>query len=583
MFASKFNFPLRQLSQCRVTPTAPRRRKAAPKKHATATRQHDDNRMDIDASCAPVASWASPGERSNPVSLEHNGVIQKYPAMDQNKTDLPAAAGAILTRKLVDSSEIVQQRTSPHVWQGIAHRVRRTGVLRLAMVGFSTLNGCGSRDPSPFCDVEFCWSRRMLDALSGHLHRVPQFTELRVFGSSSAKSAAHPSYFGYCTSSFVQHKADVVLFEAGTNMYDGKSHLEMLIPSFRKAAPHAALVLIFWAGVSKSSSEHEPTVSKHIPKYQRMVRDAADQFSVDAVFVNEALRHLAINSTACGTPKYEGRTWSARNGKDHHPNGHGHQLMGELVAHHLHRSLLVASSAARKHAAPDQDTSRPGRPSDISGGAILHETNLTVTDVCINSADALPVVNSTGNWTLVDEGGSGKGVKKLGWVSRSIGDTLDLAVAPPEEPAIACLPRDSSNACGSTTRCALARLGYLLSSQPGQGWISVSCHGACTCKCMQCTNLRSSKVAGDCRNNLACPPDRNISVTSLVEIAIAHRSQHEQQAQCVLRATNIPSAAAAGDASKAGHKGAMRGFPSKVRIDSLSWRGMRCEKAFAVG
>ena len=505
------------------------------------------------SSCSAVANWLSPLRSPLSASFSHNGMLQEYPPLSEPQLTLPATVGAILTSDIVDQERIAQWSGSPVAWQRVASRARHTNILRVVMLGFSTLNGCGSRDPSSTCDPALCWSRRMLDALTAHLQNTPQYAQVRIEVKAHARSAQHPTYFQHCTAeSFIPHATDLVIFEAGANMYDGKTHLERLLPAFRGAAPPAAVVLIFWARALSSG------VGRSIElKLETLVRRDAKALEADAIFVSEGLAQLSNHSGACGTPAYRIGTWVARDGHDHHPSGHGHHLMGEIVAHHLHRRLVASLANAEHRAARTSESASPhsGAPPSMEE------------EICINTAARLPVANASGDWTLVDEGG--KGVHKWGWVSRRVGDSLDLTVTPP--PRVA-----------STAVCATVRLGYLLSTHRGLGQMKLSCQGTCKCHGGLGGGLEW-RVNADCRGsgNLDCPADRNITVTDIEQFELTHRPSNASS--CVLRVTHIASPFNVAEAKRTGV--ALASLPSKVRIDSLGWTNAkpyyRCSKRVA--
>ena len=132
----------------------------------------------------------------------------------------------------------------------------------------------------------------MLDALTAHLENTPQYAQVRIEVKAHARSAQHPTYFQHCTAeSFIPHATDLVIFEAGANMYDGKTHLERLLPAFRGAAPHAAVVLIFWARALSSG------VGRSIElKLETLVRRDAKALEADAIFVSEGLAQLSSSA-----------------------------------------------------------------------------------------------------------------------------------------------------------------------------------------------------------------------------------------------------------------------------------------------
>ena len=162
-----------------------------------------------------------------------------------------------------------------------------------------------------------------------------------------------------------------------------------------------------------------------------------------------------------------------------HPSPVGHQLLGAIAARFVAKRLADAACEQQagihgyaahinnNKALPAPSPPPPSRAVAAAVAVAGHAmTSTRLWEQCFTVADQMPV-RLSGSWRLVDEGGISKGVRKLGYLSTSVGDTL--RIGPLRGPA--------------TRRCALLRvtLGYQLSAaRTDLGAASISCSG-CSC------------------------------------------------------------------------------------------------------
>ena len=193
---------------------------------------------------------------------------------------------------------------------------------------------------------------------------------------------------------------------------------------------------------------------------------------------------------------------------------------------------------------------------------------------CYNSAEQIPIAGGDGSksrgsavmsssgssangssansrgFALHDEGGH-KGVKKLGYVSHHIGDTMMLG---PLE-----LPVPGTAFCCRHVR---VRLGYLISTHGGAGAMHLKCVGACTCRPVKSTFLRATYpfplVQTGARYNsvVTVPEDENVTMTAFTIFIALMEGAGPQP--CHLRINHVKGH----PQSKEQH--------SRVRIDSLA-------------
>ena len=120
-----------------------------------------------------------------------------------------------------------------------------------------------------------------------------------------------------------------------------------------------------------------------------------------------------------------------------HPSPVGHQLLGAIAARFVAKRLADAACEhraggnaahhnAHHHAyhhppPPPPPPSRAVTVAAAVAGSAVPSTRLW--EQCFTVADQMPV-RLSGSWRLVDEGGLSKGLRKLGYLSTAVGDTL---------------------------------------------------------------------------------------------------------------------------------------------------------------
>ena len=107
-----------------------------------------------------------------------------------------------------------------------------------------------------------------------------------------------------------------------------------------------------------------------------------------------------------------------------HPSPVGHQLLGAIAARFVAKRLADAACEHRAgihgYAAHlNNNNALPTPPPPSRAVAIPSR----LWEQCFTVADQMPV-RLSGSWRLVDEGDLSKGVRKLGYLSTSVGDTL---------------------------------------------------------------------------------------------------------------------------------------------------------------
>ena len=344
------------------------------------------------------------------------------------------------------------ERMPDAVWAQVARQARKSGFLRLAVIGSSITAGTGAGS------MRYSWGRHLHDTVRALVQ--PQMG-VEVTTSIFGKNAVDPSYMTHCTDEIVPSDADVVIFEVGANLYraDQKGNttgLEALVQAVRQVAPHAVGMFAVW--LKRDWIPDSLTGTK--------VTMASEAMHLDFVRAHEALcddgcaaylrgqRRSCTHRSECNRPLL---TYYHKHGTDHHPSQIGHRLLAELVARHIAGRIL----RARRHQGV--------------ASLVVEETAPVLTtvdrikEICYTRADRIPIhpttETSSTDWKLVDEGATTgtEGTVKLGWVSRRIGDHLDVGPLP----------------WGAWR----ARVGYLVSTHAGMGAIGLSCLGsACYCE-----------------------------------------------------------------------------------------------------
>ena len=522
----------------------------------------------------PRPEWASPlteSRATRTTAIAIKGVMQHYDALLRNETEFPLQGRARLTRETVDS--VLQSYELESAWMGVAKRSRRGRTLHVVVLGFSTANGCGSRDIGDgrkgiVCDPASSWGRRMSDALQARLSNSRSFGETRVRTNIYAKNAVHISFFDHCTSRMVPSDADVVVLEAGSNMFDadsGDTGLYTVVPAIRKAAPHAAISMVAWV-------DSTTMIDRSQPLRKLLMRDG-EALHADLLDVPRLLRLLALDWKACNrSSKTLIAQWYANNGTDHHPNARGHQLIAEVVARHILQRLVNASESMPIHG-------HPALP-EVAVGAVA-VSSAPPNEVCFNSADEMRVHAVRGGWRLVDEGSAKKGVQKLGWLSTQPGDEIDFVSVPIANP--------NAKQAAHSPVCNTARLGYLLTTDRPQGAFHISCVGSCACSgvsratsfWVKASRSQSGvfpfpRISTDANKylskfNAEHQLGRNLSVTAVTEFTMLHRGARNESS-CLLRVRHERERAAMLLSTGPADPTTL----SRVRLDSLSYRSASC-------
>ena len=385
------------------------------------------------------------------------------PPLDPAETLLPIDAQQV--ERVAALS--VEQYTDADAWPHVAHTVRATGTLRIVVMGMSTTSGCGAHDPLKTCDPDASWARRMHDLLASALHALPSAPRLN--SRISFKNAVSPLFYESCIAEYAPADTDVVLLEVVQSIlfdirlsspWDG---VRALLRALRRAVPRAAVALValpqphqidqtdFWESLRRLAVEEACDVIQTVPAMQHPLPTLA-------------LEHGGVNAWrpsrfALGPQAID--MWYAHKDPgssrpDHHPSGAGHQLLGHLTASYVLRRLQNATASRR--------AARDGVATPEMRGGRLRE-------VCFHDGE-LPVGKGSIGFELRDEGTPGQGVKKMGLVSRHIGDVL--RIGPVRARDLGGVERQRE--CTLVT----SRLGYFTTSHPGQGALLLSCQG-CTC------------------------------------------------------------------------------------------------------
>lgn len=437
----------------------------------------------------------------------------------------------------LDWSSSVVVSTHTRDWLQMASIVGSERLLHVSTIGCSTTAGCGSNDPEKFCSPDKSWVRYLQEAL---LARVAPQVAVRT--AVFAKNAVGPGYFRFCTQDMVAPNSNVVLIEVMQNLFAEvdvkggvKEALGNLLRALRRAAPRAIPIFVNW--IFPKELRRWKTSRTYLE-----ARAAATEHGADWL---DAPSLLLLHGS---TPA----TWYAKSGADHHPKREGHMLMGYLCAWYLQHRLDSAGVWAVPASRHDAPWNR-GSALENMGTRFLKVSEGTRAETCYPSAEKLPVHRFVGNWSLRDEGGE-KGIPKLGYVSTRIGDRLDLSLR--------------AQMYGQCVLDIKGRLGFFLTSRPGQGALHLSCSG-CRCsgpkhKFMQSFNpfprIETDAVLahfemGDTRRPDKGLVNQNIAVTGavVVSIQIAEKDANRCLLHVEHRQSHIP-----------------RSNTSRVRVDSLT-------------
>ena len=371
------------------------------------------------------------------------------------------------------------------LWAQTAAMARMGLRTHLVVLGTSVTAGCGSAEDvtpgelygagpqhnrgvglSQLCDPMRSWGRHLRDFLVRQMGyaRAP---EVEI----NPKNAVSPDWFARCTTSRVPRDTNIVLLEVLTNVW--WSNLSMLVQAVRRAAPNATVAFLMWP-----HAHGLPNPARYSDRINMM--NAAEAEGVDAIdvasLINEIWTHRPVDGVPAQTSmKAFFHSWYGRGGKDIvHPNPPAHQLLGFVAARYVARRLAnaeaaacvdVASGRGRHEIDQERLSLEKGRRSRLHVDAPRFEK-------CYDSADTLPVYTTyAAGFELVNEGGD-KGVRKMGYRSHRIGDTLLLGPLPMES--------------GCVFMPLVVTVGYLLSAiRPNQGAFVATCHGCA------CTNMKS--------------------------------------------------------------------------------------------
>ena len=426
--------------------------------------------------------------------------------------------------------EIAGTSAQPAQWNRVAHLVEQPSALHVAVLGCSTTVGCGSADPSSLCDASRAWPRLFHDALRSQMQR--DGWSIGVQTNVHAKNAVDPTYFAQCTTSFVGEDTHVVLVEFFSNLFGlfkqgNHTGLDATIEAIRESAPNAAVIFVVW--LKETTGRTAGHLRSFIPAVA--ARQSADVLDVPLLMTQVASKKQAPVAA-----------WYAKGGHDHHPNGAGHWLIANAAARLVARRLASATPA---RAPSDARTAVQASTLYCDGCA---KKNITKRQVCYNTAAELPVRKPLkGSWQLVDEGGD-KGVAKLGFVSTRVGDTMEFNLG------VLC--------AGDGTGSAGVRLGYHMSTRPGQGALQLRCRG-CTCRAL--TGIMSSvspfplaqtdvKLVDARYFSLPGHLNGSLSITASTTFGIQPSAQRDE---CIVSVEHVRSRTP-------------RSERSRVRIDSLA-------------
>lgn len=385
--------------------------------------------------------------------LSHNDESLHLPRLAGTNVDT-AVLGGLGTSIMQHPSflRLISQAAPLNEWKRVVAAIQASGSLRITVLGVSPTAGAGA-DNTARNTPAVGWARRLHDStacLAKHLLNMSVRTEVH------AKNAVGSDYFTWCTRRMVRPSANIVLYEMaaaqGSNSNATTEGYKQLLRSGRKAAPHAVHVLVQWP------PWHAGRESGHIG-----ASVAATKLDAEVLWGHRALEILTNRSNRAGH-----RSYYAQHGRDIvHPGPTGHQLLAAatslLLITRLHAARNCTNSFVPLKTARGAARSRGSTAEQEFSDA---EPARDAEERCFPSADLLPAEQPLhGTWALRDEGAR-KGVRKVGLVSEQAGDKLVLRIP--------------SLANGTSCQGRVVGLGYLASTHPAQGEISVSCAG-CGC------------------------------------------------------------------------------------------------------
>ena len=413
----------------------------------------------------------------------------------------PALPSSTLSR-LASLEEACVSPPSAETWWKLArHRSRRLSKLSIGVLGSSSTAGCGALSPSIRCSMPLSWGRHAHDALAVAMRLRSIAVQTNIY----QKNAVEASFFFDCMNQLLPEHPDVVMLEVLQNRYsmDLFSCLNLTTAAVREVQPTAAILFVVWL---------KPQVVEEQPAMLKELRGLARALGIDLIDAPAAMASLGFHVRDVYAKTPSGRT-------DHHPNGMGHELLGALAAQCITRRLERLGLAVR-------DTEEPGAdvPSNGEGSASNRSSGKRrFPELCFSSADELPVRSQSG--FILQDDGTAKGVKKLGYSSTRVGDRLtigsinlhvesegraqsraSLPAGVPVTKLHAGVPVTKVHAgvSGSCYQHVRVRLGYLVSTSQGMGELHVTCRGGCACRPTKSRFMRSvlpfPRLDGDARH-----------------------------------------------------------------------------------
>ena len=441
-----------------------------------------------------------------------------------------------LSPEVLDLAVVTRHR--PRLWCDVRERES----LQVTVFGGSVTAGCGAEAPLARCDTRWSWTRHLRDRLGDmlrHAGRGEMKLDVRTWG----KNAVDSSYFMQCTRSRFQLSSNtsVVLIELESAYQAGSIEaihmLKVLLARIHRAAPHAAIGFVAWPSMLFNPRAIE----------ERLLNMSA----LDVTLVTPLMSVAAQRANLTRDRFYA---------ENVHPGPTGHALLGHAAAYMIAKGILGAHNKTCDNHAAASSHLRKHSPTTTSSPLAVDEAEL-----CIGSADQLPVVKPLDGWALRDEGGK-KGVQKLGYVSTTVGTTLTLG---PLLPNIKCGLYDAS-------------FGFLQSWRPEMGALHLKCVG---CQCGMIPGAWAS-AAYPFPNVQAWSYGQRISskkeftkayaATANASLTVSTRFMLlKQESDCFLNVTHIPGASRGFSATGLRDNNANR-TRSRVRVDSIGFETASC-------
>jgi hypothetical protein len=521
-------------------------------------------------------------------------------------------------------------------------RRQQLRMLRMTVMGASTTSGCGSAELlraarcasdaelSRYCDFSRSWVRHMHDALQVELATRPTH---HVWVNTFPRNAQAASYFARCTGRFVGSTTRIIVLEvAQVGFPTLKTDIVTLVDSLRRHAPAAAIVLLTW--VSKDVLFPPGTKVQATTAKLSNIIDAALSLGVDVLRVDRiALAIVAHRDLVSGDRSgfaSSGRGWCTKStklqeplpasfrmqitsdpnssrpepirevatsflfagrGRDYvHPTPEGHALIGRLVAQYVANRLGLSGELPTDSDAVSYLLG-PGQPFNQSSTLaarphlVQNDTSAMLWEQCFG-AEELPVHGGQPPWKLTNEGGA-KGVRKLGLISRRVGEVLTLG------PIGEGLQHEWRSRLAAAPQAARVghlliaiELGYLLAPRPSFGALQLSCVG---CKCQRLLNALAKSItpfpgidtnAQISTNEHYRAPEFNATITATTVFAARLDLSTRSPMQCMLHIRHAPAGSGLSEKRRfAECNHANRTAPayfcrpsneSRVRVDSLN-------------